>query len=270
MRCAGLVLLGAALLTAPFARAQTTDAEPAFAPAAAPPSAPAAGEAGSNAASPSPDPSASVSPKRPNELEAGDGVERFVVVDDSEPDLPFIPDAKDSLAGHFSLAVGGGVAFPFGNVQSKVTTSDVIAPGWALSLNAGIGVSRSVAVGVFGQYLFYGDGDECTGCDGTSFAVGPFIRYHLVQGVRFDPWVLAGIGYRTLSVSTAEGDLDYSGIEWLHLEFGGDWYATSTLGFGPYLGFDWGIFGNHPGDGDSSSHFQLTTGLRIDLDLPGK
>jgi hypothetical protein len=193
-----------------------------------------------------------------------------VVVDDREPEPPLVPDAADRLGGHFSLAGGVGFAFPFGNLESGVGANDVIAPGWMFSLNAGIGLSRSVVVGAFGQFILYGDGDECDGCDATSFAVGPFIRYHLVQGMRFDPWVLAGLGYRKLSVSTEAGDLDYSGIEWLHLEFGGDWYPTSTIGFGPYLSLDWGIYGDHPGDDGSSSHFQVTTGLRINLDLPGK
>jgi hypothetical protein len=197
-------------------------------------------------------------------------VNKFVVVDDREPEAPLIPNATDRLAGHFSLAAGAGVAFPFGKLESGVGADDGIGPGWMFSANAGIGVSRSVVVGAFGQYLLYGDGDDCEGCDATSFAVGPFVRYHLVQGMRFDPWLLAGIGYRKLTISTDAGDLDYSGIEWLHLEFGGDWYPTSVVGFGPYLGFDWGIYGDHPNDRDSASHFQVTTGLRINLDVPGK
>ena len=208
-----------------------------------------------------------------------------MVVDDREPEPPLIPNATDRLAGHFSLAAGAGVAFPFGKLQSGLATNDVLKPGWMFSLNAGIGVSRSLVLGVWGQYTLYGSEDDCalaaipgsvdsdgtldTSCDGHGFAVGPFVRYHLVQGMRFDPWLLAGLGYRKTTVSTNYGDEDFSGVEWLHLEFGGDWYPTSVLGFGPYLGFDWGIYGDHPG-GDSSSHFQFTTGLRINLDVPGK
>ena len=113
---------------------------------------------------------------------------------------------------------------------------------------------------------------------GLSFTRGGYHGIHrsVPRGARGyeihrpDHWLLAGIGYRKLTVSTDAADLDYSGVEWLHLEFGGDWYPTSVIGFGPYLGFDWGIYGDHPGDGDSSSHFQVTTGLRINLDVPGK
>ncbi len=282
------------MLLAPFARAQT-GTEPGK-PPASPPAAPATPPDAAAPTTPpeqrAPEPppattpaeptAAPASPTSPTPESAGDGVNKFVVVDDREPEPPLIPNATDRLGGHFSLAAGAGVAFPFGKLQSGLATTDVLNPGWMFSLNAGIGVSRSLVLGVWGQYALYGSEDDCalsatpasggtldTSCDGNGFAVGPFVRYHLVQGLRYDPWVLAGLGYRKTTVSTNHGDEDFSGIEWLHLEFGGDWYPTSVIGFGPYLGFDWGIYGDHPG-GDASSHFQLTTGLRINLDVPGK
>jgi len=147
-----------------------------------------------------------------------------------------------------------------------------LGSGLGLSLEAAIGVSRTVALGVWGQAVSFGSSDECPDCSASSLAGGVFARYHLVQGVRFDPWLSAGLGFRTTSIDdTPTGKQDYSGIEWLRLAVGGDWYAFSLLGFGPFLEFDMGVFSTHPDSaGDSAAHFQLVLGARITLDVPGK
>jgi hypothetical protein len=138
-------------------------------------------------------------------------------------------------------------------------------------LDAGLGVSRTLAVGVFGQLGTYGDTDGCPSCSARSIAVGPWVRYHLVQGTRFDPWLSLGLGYRLLSIDTEQGSLDYSGIDWLRVQLGGDWYATSQLGFGPLIEFDVGVYGDRPdGSGDAAAHFLALVGLRVAVDLPGK
>jgi hypothetical protein len=194
-----------------------------------------------------------------------------VVVDDSEPEPTLIPPAADRLSGHFSLGAGAGLAVPFGNLESGAAESNAFDLALALSVDAAFGVSRHVAVGLFGQYLSYGADEDCTGCEGSGMAFGPFVRYHLVQGTRFDPWALAGIGYRMTSLSTPAGDYDYSGVNWLHLQVGGDWYPISAVGFGPYLGLDYGVYGDHPtASRDSAAFWQFSTGLRLLLDVPGK
>jgi hypothetical protein len=136
--------------------------------------------------------------------------------------------------------------------------------GLAIGLDADFGVSRSASVGVWGSAAFLTATADC-GCSLQSFAGGPLIRYRLVQGVRFDPWVAIGAGARVTPVD-ADSKTTYVGVDWLHLALGGDWYAASGFAFGPLVSADFGTFTSP----ESSFHWQLTLGLRIGLDVPGR
>jgi hypothetical protein len=192
--------------------------------------------------------------------------------DEDGPEPPLVLPAPDQLTGHLQLSPSAGVAVPFGRLEAGAEQGDAMGPGWAFGADASYGLSRTVALGAFGQYLRLGEGDACSGCKTTSVAAGAFVRYHLVQGVRFDPWMSAGIGYRTTTVSGSGDDVTYSGIEWLRLTVGGDWYAFDKVGFGPYLELDMGYYGKRsPGEiGSTRAHWLFATGMRVTLDLPGK
>jgi hypothetical protein len=192
--------------------------------------------------------------------------------DDDGPEPPLVVPAPDQLTGHFQLSPSAGVAVPFGKLEEGVPQSDAMSSGWAFGAEASYGVSRTVALGAFGQLLRLGAPDDCDDCKTQSMAFGAFVRYHLVQGVRFDPWMAAGLGYRTTKITGGTADITYSGIEWLRLTVGGDWYAFDKVGFGPYLELDMGYYGKRsPGEiGPSASHWLFATGVRVTLDLPGK
>lgn len=192
--------------------------------------------------------------------------------DEEGPEPPLVVPAPDQLSGHFQLAPSVGVAVPFGSLEEGVSQSDAMGSGWAFGLDASYGLSRTVALGAFGQLLRLGSSDSCTDCKAQSLAFGAFVRYHLVQGVRFDPWMAAGLGYRTTKISGLGEDVTYSGVEWLRLVVGGDWYAFDKVGFGPYLELDMGYYSKRsPGDfGSAAAHWTFATGLRVTLDLPGK
>jgi len=192
--------------------------------------------------------------------------------DDDGPEPPLVVPAPDLLSGHIMLSPSFGYAVPFANVEADAPQSDVMSSGWSGGLEAAYGLSRTVAVGAWGQYLSLGSSDQCKDCKTKSTAFGAFIRYHLVQGTRFDPWMAAGLGYRLTTLSRLGEDVKYSGIEWLRLVVGGDWYAFDKIGFGPYLELDMGRYGTRsPGSiGDSANHWTFLTGARVTLDLPGK
>lgn len=177
-----------------------------------------------------------------------------------------IPAAKDTLSGHVQLGAGGLLAVPFARLDSETTFAGQAASGYGFAADLGIGVSRSVALGVYGQYLKLGDGDDCRTCDPTSLGFGAFVRYHLVQGVRFDPWASLGLGYRMLDT----GEADYSGFDWLRLAVGGDWYALSQVGFGPYLELNVGTLTDRPSGTDAAVYATFAAGLRIAVDVQGK
>lgn len=199
------------------------------------------------------------------------------VPNDDEPEPPLIPDAKDTLGGHLVAAANGTFVVPFGDLSQSVAAAN-LGPGYGVGLDLGYGLSRSVVFGVWGRYETYANSVDCgtepnrnAGCTASGYAVGPFVRYHLVQGTRFDPWLLAGLGYRAMTVESSAGKADYSGVEWLRLSLGGDYYPFKNFGFGPLTEFDLGVFGNRPDEGRGSAvHFSFVAGLRLVFDVPGK
>jgi hypothetical protein len=210
------------------------------------------------------EPAALTPPPRPKTDERDDDE------DASEP--PLVLPAPDMLSGHIMISPSFGYAVPFANLEADAPQSDVMSSGWAAGLDAAYGLSRTVAVGAWGQYLSLGSSDPCKDCKTKSTAFGAFVRYHLVQGTRFDPWMAAGLGYRMTTISGLGQDVKYSGIEWLRLVVGGDWYAFNAVGFGPYLELDMGRYGTRsPGSlGDSANHWHFLMGARVTLDVPGK
>lgn len=191
---------------------------------------------------------------------SGDSAARWEARNPSSP-----PDLR---SGHIQLS--GSVAFvlPFGAVAEDTSQSARFGPGLGYQLDVGYGVSRSVVVGGWGQILMLSDGSACGDCAGTGYAGGLFARYHLVQGLRFDPWFSFGVGYRTQSHDVSGVERTYSGLEWGRLQFGGDWYAIPQIGFGPYVELAAGTFFNRPDDEPGASvYWRFQAGLRVTFDI---
>ncbi len=199
----------------------------------------------------------------------------------AEPETPVDPSARwagrelkeprDTLSGHIVVAGSFSYAVPFGNVSDGVSERDRVGTGLGYGLDLGYGLNGHVVAGVWGQMLQLGDGNDCSDCDASSYAGGAFVRYHLAQGLRFDPWLSYGIGYRTQSSKFNGDKRTYSGLDWMRLQIGGDWYALSQLGFGPLLELSAGNFFSRPSDESGGGvHWQFLVGLRVVLDVPGK
>jgi hypothetical protein len=193
--------------------------------------------------------------------------------DDEGPEQPLTPLATDTLGGHLTIAASVLWAIPFSSLEANVDQTDWMSSGPGFGLEAAVGVSRNVAIGVWGQMLLLDEGDKCRDCSTQSLAGGAFVRYHLVQGLRFDPWMSAGLGYRATTIELGGGtEATYSGIEWLRLSVGGDWYAFDNIGFGPYMELDMGRYTSRSpalSDG-SANHWHFITGARVSFDTPGK
>jgi hypothetical protein len=190
----------------------------------------------------------------------------------SAPGPPTTATALDTLGGHLALTAGAGLAVPFGRLRSRLPQSRRIGPGLALTLSATYGLSHTLAVGIWGDRQSWSKGSACNSCSAAGFAGGALAVYHIVQGVRFDPWLAAGLGWRTLTVDSDLSDATYSGPELLRLLVGGDWYATRLLGLGPTLELAAGTYTDRPSEPGTGRayYWQFQTTLRIALDLPGK
>jgi len=193
--------------------------------------------------------------------------------EDAEADeAPEVRHARDTLGSHLVIAVNGGLFFPAGAFDDSTYQSDKLSVGPAFGADIGFGISRTVVLGVYGQLGPPGKqvpaGQACTACSsGSSLAVGPLIRYHLVQGVRFDPWLSAGAGFR----KTTLGSQAWTGIDIVRLALGGDFYPWPSLGFGPFAEVTIGTYVDAtPKLTSHNVNANFTLGLRVVFDAPGK
>jgi len=176
------------------------------------------------------------------------------------------PLPRDTVGGHFSIGAGAGLAVPFGSIASGLAQSDFMSPGVQIAGDVTYGVSRSVMLGVYGEWAHLPGTGPWDGESASVIGVGPLVRYHLAQGVRFDPWVSYGLGVRSLSV----GSESLTGIDWARLQVGGEWYPASALGFGPYLGLSLGTYFGDATSAGKAVNALFSVGLRIVFDTPGK
>jgi hypothetical protein len=192
--------------------------------------------------------------------------------DDAEADqAPEIRKARDTLGSHLVIAANAGLFVPGGAFDDTTYQSDKLTIGPAFGGDIGYGISRTVVLGVYGQLGLPGaqeaPGLACPTCSGSSIAAGALIRYHLVQGVRFDPWLSAGAGFRR----TTLGGEGWAGVDIVRLALGGDFYAWPALGFGPFAEITIGTyFDATPKLASHNVNANFTLGLRVVFDTPGK
>lgn len=206
------------------------------------------------------------------------GVTERAAADYTKQDLPVpIREAPDDLSGHFILAPKLAYLVPMGSAEQDFSQRGFVQSGPSVGLDLGYGISRYVALHLRFDYGSFGSGDDCPAggtCEATTMAFGAGVDYHLVNGAAFDPWMRAGLGYRTmrydLTWDGATTELAYAGFDWLHLSVGGDWYAHRMIGFGPFLAFDLGTYTSRPdedppgtsGESSSATHTFFSVGLR--------
>lgn len=188
-----------------------------------------------------------------------------------EPELPMTPPAPDGLGGHFLFGLSAAYQKPVGKFGPHLRQSSQIGGGLSVAADAGFGVSRQVVIGAWGQWFRLPEGSECQECSATGFAGGPFVRFHLVQGLRFDPWMSFAVGYRDLKLDQGTQELAFKGVDWARLQIGGDWYPAANFGFGPFLEVVSGGYFDRPESvGSLRTYWQWSAGMRLAFDVPGK
>lgn len=183
------------------------------------------------------------------------------------PSEPAKPLPRDTVGGHVSVSARAGLSLPFGSLAAGAAATDYLSSGLLVGGDVAYGVSRSVMLGVYGQWAQHDGSGLWNGDSASILAGGALVRYHLAQGVRFDPWMSYGVGFRSLSI----GDSSLTGVDWARLQLGGDWYAASALGFGPVLELSLGtLFGSDELGGARAVNATFVVGGRVVLDIPGK
>lgn len=194
------------------------------------------------------------------------------VIDDSEPKTPLVPRASDLLGSHVLLGGAFAPTWTLGSLARRVPASSGLGTGLGFRADAGFGVSRTVALGLWGGFTSYGQGNECDDCKGRALSIGPFVRYQLAQGLRLDPWMTLGSSYRQVTFTDLAGVQNtFKGVEWLRFELGADYYVLSGFGLGPYGALGLSTYTSRPSAaGDATVSTELSFGLRLLLDVPGR
>jgi len=183
------------------------------------------------------------------------------------PAPALIPHAEDRVGGHLRVGASGATILPFGKLSSDQTHREVATGGWGTQIDLAYGLNRHVALGVAGEYFALGAPSGCTDCTGSLVGGALFFRYHVAQGLRFDPWISYGLGFQSLT-SSAPTDPAYTSLEWLRVQVGADWFANRNFGLGPVAEFGASSVLSAPDNIDSgASHFRFVLGLRLLADF---
>lgn len=186
-----------------------------------------------------------------------------------EPTTTRIALPPDRRTGHLSLSLTGAMAGMGGQLSRDADTTSLRGLDFGPGVQLAIGVGPAVMLGVYGNLGFSGGVDACPNCSSLSYGGGLLARYHLVQGLRFDPYIAYGIGVRGLNVE-GPPDLSFIGLEWFRAEVGGDYYILPQFGVGPYVDLGLTSFLKAPrGDTPEGLAFRVSVGLRATFDLPG-
>ncbi|MCL2823597.1 MAG: porin family protein [Polyangiaceae bacterium] len=200
--------------------------------------------------------------------------------DTTTPITPLRP-APDSLSNHIIIAPKLAYSLPMGNAESQFAQREFTSYGLALGADLAFGINKYIAIHARFETGSYNNNKKCPdsgSCSASTMAFGLGAEYHIVDGAAFDPWIRAGIGYRTMSYKLTLDSFDsrqsYAGFDWLHIATGGDWFPTSIFGFGPYIALDIGKYGKKPdspppnvtAERTGAFHTFLSIGIRAVID----
>ena len=190
---------------------------------------------------------------------------------ESTPELKASPDTR---TGTLYLGVAPAVFVPFGgDYQQGANPYDVLGAMGGLRAQLGYAISRDGIIGLNGEFGTTvgssSEGQSTIQGSGSTFAIGVHYRYALTTGLKFDPWFSYGIAYRGVDSDTTFGPMTRSGIDWLRIECGSEWYPVGVFGISPVVGM---TFGTLFADGSQSGTFIGTANfsLKFQLNLPGR
>ena len=189
----------------------------------------------------------------------------------TEEDAPLVPFAAPTLAHHLRVGLRSSYVAPLGHLALGVARRQRSGGGIGLGGDVGWGLDHQVVLGAYGNYLAFGGSGRCRGCSANGYSAGLFARYHLVQGLKFDPYLSYSAGLRGLSASHFGAKSGYTSIEWLRLAAGGCWYVSRHLGIGPHLELSTATAIARPSPEEpGGTNIRLHAGLRLSIDGAGR
>ncbi|MCH2108991.1 MAG: hypothetical protein MK135_06650 [Polyangiaceae bacterium] len=201
---------------------------------------------------------------------------------DSPKEAPTLPASQ--VAGHLQFAVSpAGLYVPYGRLGHNLALSDVARTGYGFAGDIGWGLSRFVFLGVEADWSSYGSPQSCEECRLKAYSVGGFLRYHLADGLAGSPFIMYGVGLRSLQLQgtgslndeTLSVDGKYWAVEWLKLKLGADLYTRHHWGIGGFLQFTGSTIASRPSTWIDSAEKngaegRFSLGLRLLFESPSR
>ncbi len=191
----------------------------------------------------------------------------------ADDDEPFLRSRMPSVPRSLELDVGAGYAQGFGNIAPGSSIASVTGAGVAVSGDVDYRMSHWVSFGLEAQYTDFANSSNA---ESRGLALDLGVTYHVSPGMRGDPWLRVGSGYRMIwdvdHVGAAGTTNMFHGFEVVALKLGYDVRTSLDVALSPVIGADLQTFVWE--DAKKLSKVQLGTFLyvgvqgRFDLTAP--
>ena len=156
----------------------------------------------------------------------------------------------------FEITIAQGISQGFGTgAQEGVSMRDLGGLGPSLQLGLGYRIDPRFMVGVYVEGARYsGSSAMPDGTDSFSAAFGVQGQYHFRPFSKIDPWIGAGIGYRSYWVDRPNTSHEtLQGLEVLRLRVGADYRISPSTSIGPVVGGTLSVFTTTEPVGEATS-----------------
>lgn len=137
--------------------------------------------------------------------------------------------------------VSTGYTQGFGMVAPGAGIGDIAQAGMGVELGLKYRIDPWWAIGINGNYQEL-HGTTVAAARGVTGGID--VTYHAMPGIRVDPWLQAGVGYRMLwqNNDNPRPNVFTHGFELLKVEVGVDWRVSPAVALGPVIGADLNMF----------------------------
>lgn len=182
------------------------------------------------------------------------------------PGAPYV----DQLKRHWLISASAGYGTLLGNFSSDASIGDRLGGASLLGLEVGYGLGTHVELALAGDYVNSFGGAACPDCQARTVGIGPRLRYHLVGGTRFSPWMAYGFSFRRTEFDLSKSRATFDAVEPVRTELGGNWYLNSMVALGPALAASVARTIDTDSKGTGRWHVLLSAGLRVTFDPIGR
>ena len=168
----------------------------------------------------------------------------------------------------FEIGVATGYTQSGGKLGGNMLSlEDVSGPGAAVEVDVGYRIIPELAVGAYGTFAKYQNGDSIDGStDVLGATAGIQAAWHFRPDRSVDPWVSLGTGWKGVWLNPTNGKVtSLQGLELARLQIGADYRITKDIAISPVIGGSLSLFVSQ----DSAMTTDLTEIQDKKVNFPG-